>query len=191
VSKARCKFGRFGAPVSIQILSEPVYRTRLILRWMLREAVMCGLLLGARGVALQPALQWPCEDTDVLTPAALAAYRTLKRRLMGQANDASKIVDEWKETKALADQLKHQDLIDIVEYCAKVDSFPPRGVLSPDVMGRFSESLSLAWKPLEYLSLVTRHYTANGVLFSDVKRWGESRSGTSVPGRVSAGRHQS
>ena len=170
MSKARLKFGRFGAPVSIQILSKPVYRTRLILRWMLREAVMCGLILGASGVALEPALQWPREDTDVLTPAALDSYRTLKRRLMGQANDASKIVDEWKETEVLADQLQQQSLIDIVEYCARVDSFPARGVLSLDVMGRFSESLSLAWKPLEYLPLVTRHYAANGVLFPDVKR---------------------
>lgn len=151
---------------------------------------MCGLILGASGVALEPALQWPREDTDVLTPASLAAYRTLKRRLMGQANDASKIVDEWRETKALADQLNQQDLIDIVEYCARADSFPPLGVLSRDVMGRFSESLSLAWKPLEYLSLVTRHYTANGVLSPNDKRWGDGHSGIRVPGRVSAGKDQ-
>ena len=143
---------------------------RADLRWMLREAVRCGMTLDASGVALQTALQLPHANHNTLPDAALHTLQDLRTRLITQSDDACKVVDQWEDVAALSNRLTQTDLSDIVETCARADSYPEGNTLSDDAKRPFKESLRGLWWILEILWLQTRDYTPQGVKEQDITR---------------------
>ena len=137
---------------------------------MLREAVRCGLTLDASGVALQNALQVPHTDHSELSDAALHDLENLRTQLVNQTDSASKVVDEWEDIHKLEAKLTPTILSDVVELCARYDSYPERGILSEDAKRPIKESLTAKWQALEYLPLQTRDYTPEGDKFNNVTR---------------------
>lgn len=143
---------------------------RADLRWMLREAVRCGMTLDASGVALQTALQLPHANHNTLPDAALHTLQDLRTRLITQSDDACKVVDQWEDVAALSNKLTQADLSVIVETCARADSYPQGDTLSDDAKRPFKESLRGFWWILEILWLQTRDYTSQGVKEQDITR---------------------
>lgn len=137
---------------------------------MLREAARCGLNLDASGVALQAALQLPHGDHTLLSDNVLNTLSELRTRLDDQCGDASRVVDQWEETNALEDKLSQDDLANVVELCAKADSYPVGGDLSADAKRPLKQSLRGAWWILEVLPLQTRNYTPQGAKQQDILR---------------------
>lgn len=123
--------------------------------------------------------------TTTLDPR-LDALDSLAKILRAQDDDTKKGIDGWAECKPYIAQLPQNVLAEIVEAAAKLDSYPDnadgavagpgatngRGstVLSADAQCNYTESLTLAWKPVEGLLLSTRHYTPMGVKEKNVMR---------------------
>lgn len=93
---------------------------------MLREAVRCGLLLSAKGICMQPALQSP--DTASATPGVtktiywlkrLASYLRVKERAV--ADNSLSYHDEGYRLR----EIEQSDLVELVVHLAAQDTYLP------------------------------------------------------------------
>lgn len=119
----------------------------------------------------------------------LDAVHKLAKILREQDDDPKKGIDGWAECKPYTAQLPQSVLAEMVEAAAKLDAFPDGAdganlgpsvaparagaggsELSADAKKPFTESLTLAWKPVEGMLLSTRHYTPEGAKQRNVVR---------------------
>jgi hypothetical protein len=152
-------------------------------RWMLREAVRCGVLLDASGFAVLPALRpptrgdpsndpcaWaqnlsdilpPIEGHPAMDPRILQELDNLAKILNAQAVDARLEVTHYNEIRACSTLITQDALRQILEV---LTAFDARGPITTnmDALRSVNESLSVWYLPLEIMPLQTRIYSATG-----------------------------
>ena len=134
-------------------------------RWLLREAVRCGLILGPQGVCLQPALPppetipLPADLTSTLDRLhKLKGYLRLRERSIAPGAQPDLAID------GLLRDITQPDLGALVEYMARLDASASPGVvdadgeLLPDMAQAVHESLSLAWKILSFVPMKPQRF---------------------------------
>lgn len=152
-------------------------------RWMLREAVRCGILLDASGFALLPALRppnrgdpsndpcaWAQNLSDNLPPieghpaidvAILAELDNLAKILTAQVTDARLEMSHYNEIRACSSLVTQDALRQILGVLTDFDARAPIA-MNTDALQPVNESLSVWYLPLEMLPLQTRVYSASG-----------------------------
>lgn len=134
-------------------------------RWMLREAVRCGLLLGAQGVCLQPALKPPTSLPNPIEISStldrlhkLEGYLRLKERSIKRNSQPDLAID------GLLREIKQEDLAALVEYMVGLDSsgaphaMANEGALFEDTAHMMHESLTLGWKVLSFVPMKPQRF---------------------------------
>lgn len=172
--------------------SSPRQAASLTVRWLLREAVHCGLKLEAVGVCLQSAIhKHPAVSASGLIPDEL--IKILNEELRGETVE----FETETRVRAIVDQfLPHSRLVEIIELATKYDAGPSTApttaedgktiedaasaipppkrlnplALGPDALSTARDSLRGAWWLLEGLILQTRKYEGNKDTGRDVWR---------------------
>lgn len=145
-------------------------------RWMMREAIQCGLVLDPMGVALQTAFTLcpPIAASQAIPPE-------LVRLLDAEFNEGVLDHDAAATAQALAERnMSPRQLWDIVHRAADFDE---RGDIVPAAdpggltagkpfdarLKQINESLTLKWFPLEAIVLEERNYAGAEAMTGDAE----------------------
>ena len=145
-------------------------------RWMLREALSCGILLDPLGFALLRAVRLPGRSGDPTDEKFTALLKYVTSREFRASQTARDRLEKHNKARELSEGIAPEVLSQIVSRLAEYDA-GKLGYTSPDAGSRVHPSLSAGWWPLEMLPLQTRTYAAHGTQIYDTYRWVElSRS---------------
>ncbi|BEI83355.1 hypothetical protein CcaverHIS002_0312230 [Cutaneotrichosporon cavernicola] len=135
-------------------------------RWILREAVDCGLLISATGVRYLratglpidlPTIREHCAIDDPPTPATMRCLADLDAIVSAQLKHPQVEQDRMEEMEALRAQIPQSELRKIVNIDAERDAC---ATPTADLLCEQRSSLQWLWWLLEFIPLKTRRYSA-------------------------------
>ncbi|KAK1922359.1 hypothetical protein DB88DRAFT_541500 [Papiliotrema laurentii] len=151
-------------------------------RWMLREALSCGILLDPLGFALLRAVRLPGRAGDPTDEKFTALLKYVTSREFRASQTARDRLEKHNKARELSEGIASEVLSQIVSRLAEYDA-GKLGYTSPDAGSRVHPSLSAGWWPLEMLPLQTRTYAAHGTQIYDTYRQNLGGGRQIIPGQ--------